>query len=138
MSKKTAKVDLRIPNDLSIKPVAMSILALIAGSEWDLRVPEFSTEVATYAWYNCRERGISLVVRRQDKDRLVLVFGEQRNSDSIFLDKWKDKSSWTSPPTTDDFTEEAYGKRRYFGYGECGKAAIAIIDDIRSYLDIKE
>ncbi len=127
-----------IPSDLSIKPLAMSVLALIAGSQWGLQAPRFNTDVATYAWYNGRERGIALVVKQRNKKRLVFTFGEQRNSDSIFLDKWEDDDSWVQPPTLENFTDETYKKRRYFEYGECGKTALAIVNDIRSYLGLKD
>lgn len=141
-SKEVATEVLTFDRDLHLSPQALSILAFLAGNqEWTgLRVPEFSVNMYTSAWYNGRERGIAVALTKtgmsvDDKERrLVLVFGEARGSDSIFLDKWTETGGDINPPTHEDLSEEAYEQRRHFPYGAIRKTAEAIIKDIRKFL----
>jgi hypothetical protein len=137
------KETLTIPGDMGISAKARAVLAMLAGQEWGMEVPKYSADIYTYAWYNGREHGVAMVVAKNpmgvpaERERLVFVFGECRNSDSIFLDKWMDTESGICPPTLKDFTEEAYALRRRFEYGAVGKTADAIIKDVRKFLGIK-
>ncbi len=133
--------------NLQLSSQALSVLAFLAGDqEWTgLRVPQFSVNMYTSAWYNGRERGIAVALTKtginddakvpvNNERRLVLVFGEARGSDSIFLDKWTDSGVDINPPTHDDFTDEAYKQRRHFPYGAVRKTAEAVIKEIRKFL----
>ena len=65
-------------------------------------------------WYNGRERGISLTMRVGNTEPvLIITFGENRNSDSIFVDYWEDEIG-INPPVVGQFTDEAYENRSYF------------------------
>jgi len=68
-------------------------------------------EYRTGAWYNGRERGWSLVVKRNllDKEPLILTFTEHRNVDQLRIDRLFPASydGW-NPPVADgdiDFAE---------------------------------
>ena len=107
----------------NINIVALSILALLDGevpiphdTNWpDDYNDQFHIETSTF--YNGRENGICLTVKsfRFYKESLVIVFGENRNSDSIFVTTWLQNVGF-NPPQVCDLTDEAYETRRYFRY----------------------
>jgi hypothetical protein len=50
--------------------------------------------IDTFPFYNCRERGIGISVNNSEISKiLVIVFGEHRNSDNIFIDRWIQRSN---------------------------------------------
>lgn len=84
----------------------------------------YEVRIQTRAWYNGRERGISLVVQRLGyRGCLVITFGEHRNSDGIFVDSWEMATPPRNSPTAGDFSDEAYKARRSFDEGQAGRAA---------------
>jgi hypothetical protein len=114
---------------LQIDHQAWAILHCLNKFEWP------SHYISTAAWYNGREEGISLSTYSKSSSygRLLVTFGEARNSDSIFVDAWKVDYSDINPPTVKDFNEEAYKNRAYFGYDETYKAALHIHKVIENY-----
>jgi hypothetical protein len=107
---------------------AMAVLYLLS-----LREPTFAEykdgryilERITAPFYSGRERGVIVSYIRYDveyKRQLNIVFGESRNSDNIFVDEWISDMT-RNPPTLVDFGEEAYKRRRMFGYDEHRKVA---------------
>lgn len=104
---------------LNIKPAAWAVLHLLSGYELKVRRQHHAE---TWAWYNGRERSIALTIEARtpthDRNgRLVIVFGECRNSDRIFVDTWSDRCS-LDPPRLEDFTDAAYEKRQMFATAE--------------------
>jgi len=108
---------------LGVKPAAAAVLALLQ------REPDFAdhsgsrylVEVGTRAWYNGRERGVSLTVQTDvsDKKHLVITFGECRSSDDIFVDHWVvDGFPPFNAPGVADQPEESYSRREEFRYAE--------------------
>jgi hypothetical protein len=113
--------------EFHIHSTALAIFALLNSFEVSgLTVDEgdhirYSVDIHSYPWYNGRERGICLTIAYRSK-QLNITFGEVRNSDSIFVDVWETATTF-NPPTSDDFTAEAYEQRNYFRYDEHYKAS---------------
>ncbi len=107
----------------NINQVSLAILALLQG-EVDFPYEDWPEdfdhqfEIETSVFYNGRERGICLTVknyRSEDGKILVVTWGENRNSDSIFVADWIQKNS-INPPTLVDMPDKAYDQRQYFTY----------------------
>lgn len=125
-----------IDKNLNIKKPAMEILRLLANKQVKTRHgAAVSTDTA--AWYNGRERGISLVCRDYDnRESLVVVWTECRNSDSIIVYMWRATAlSFMNPPQFSDasFTDAVYRAGRSFRYDEQKKAAAHIHALVRAY-----
>jgi hypothetical protein len=114
---------------LGINPVASHILAVL-NAGWPSEM-EGVFRVETSAWYNGRERGICLTVTpKERRDVLYITFGECRNSDQIFVDRWTSGALF-NPPTVHDHPEErdlAYMNRFYF-------PQTALLSSVKSIMD---
>lgn len=110
---------------LGLSEQATAVMAMLSKREPDF-VPykdsEYIIEINSSAWYNGRERGICLVVRRMlsDKTCLIVTFGECRGSDGIFVDAW-------------DMTDKAYQERKEFGYGRTDLAVRHILNVMETF-----
>jgi hypothetical protein len=92
---------------------ALAILALLSKDERDW--PEFITAY-TFPFYNGREHAIGLELRKESGVKaksLVIVFGENRNRDNIFVTSWYWGGS-INPPALADMPESAYQGRKSF------------------------
>jgi hypothetical protein len=107
---------------------------------YDKERGEYKYEATTSAWYNCRERGICLVVRHPDFSRkcLVITFGEIRNTDGIFIDSWHYEGYFLNPPSVEDFTEEAYKARECAPYGRIDLARNIILGKLEAFFVARE
>jgi|ERR671925_1909952 hypothetical protein len=106
-----------------------AIAILYALSEYE--VDEFAGFLETSAFYNGRERGVAITAHSFASNRdWAIVFGEHRNSDSIFVDMFE-FSGDINPPTIANFTEEAYKDRHFFSYNQVGQAAEYIFHQIQ-------
>lgn len=106
----------------NINKVALAILALLEGEvdglDGDEIETRFDTETSTF--YNGRENGICITVKHYSSarfERLVIVFGENRTSDNIFVQKWTEPGD-INPPILQGLTDEAYNTRKCFAYNE--------------------
>jgi hypothetical protein len=123
--------------DLGIKNQAWAVLHMLRQHEEviaDLGVPHM--HVDSWAWYNSRERGISVVASYpgNQKCSLVCVFGEARNSDQIFVDACELEHYGFSPPSWEDKEyEKAYKNRKCFDAGNSGKAADYVWKQIQAW-----
>lgn len=117
-----------INTNLQIDHQAWAILHLL--NKFDLP----NVHINAAAWYNGREKGISLNLSNtlSSFGYLVITFGEVRNSDNIFVDAWKVDYP-VNPPKVEDFTEEAYRDRTTFKYNETYEAAYHIFNVIKNY-----
>lgn len=88
----------------------------------------------TYPWYNGRERGVALVMyhSRTFAPSCVVVFGEERRSDAIFVDTWATEHPF-DPPSVEDFTDEVYAKRVAFGPSQLHQAEQHIIKTLEAF-----
>jgi hypothetical protein len=112
---------------LGIKRPSWTVLSILSGM-LDERDVEFGIDIDTFAFYNGRERSIGLSIRDTRKGfngvkTRVVIFGECRNSDEIFVDTFELKTIDINPPVLKDFTEKDYKKRKYFHYNEMYKVA---------------
>jgi hypothetical protein len=118
-----------IPTDLSLQPAAWEILKLLPyqdiHDDVDTVDPDRSAmDFETFAWYNGRENCVCLTARRKaDKGNwcLIVVFGEARGSDCVFVDCWIDKErprSSNPPHWKDKAYDRAYKLRRTFDEGD--------------------
>jgi hypothetical protein len=71
----------------------------------------------TYPWYNGRERGFMLFLRRTPVDLkgLYIVFAEARNSDQIFVEDWEGEVD-INPPVVFELRDPrvGYANRKSF------------------------
>lgn len=107
----------------TIEPLKLNrqVVAVLSYLEGEVLVEDMEDRYIyckTSAWYNGREDGASLTVSSAAKPALIITFGEHRNSDGIFVDSWLTEKSTLNPPTVDDFTDEAYERRKMFKYGD--------------------
>jgi hypothetical protein len=126
--------------NLGISGQALAVLAVLAQREpdfapYDEKFHDYEYEVTTSAWYNGRERGISLVISKGISriPPLVITFGECRSSDDIFIDSWVGKRRFLNPPTVVDFPESAYETRTLVEYGRVDRTVSVIVGKIRDY-----
>jgi len=117
-----------INRSLSIKNQAYAVLAMLESYESEFSELE-GLRMDTFAWYNGRERGISIVASFSVfEPGLAIVFGEHRMSDAIFVDFYETKHGSTMDPPSheDDGYEGAYEKRKCFDFGRADMAAAFI------------
>jgi hypothetical protein len=129
---------------LGIKPVAMDILRELKARKSE--VPCIMPRVA--AWYNGRENGIVITVDkmipvnvsdnhflRNKTWQLNITFGEERRSDSLFLDMWETDTTF-NPPTLADFNDEAYRNRICFPPKDKAKLIDCLLARINQFYNI--
>ena len=105
-------------------------------AEYDDDSNRYLVDIKTRAWYNGREKGVSLTVSRLGyKGCLVITFGEHRSSDSIFVDSWEMETEAFNSPTPGDFSDEAYKQRKSFPAGHVGYAADYIYKRMEAYYE---
>jgi hypothetical protein len=128
---------------LGLSAQALAVLAMLADREpcnvsadYDAQARRYDIEVETRPWFNGRERGVLLMIQRGvlAKTKLLITFGEARNSDNIFIDSWLSTESFLNPPTVADYPDEAYENRKYVPYGQVGEAVRVIEGKIREYM----
>ena len=129
---------------LGLSAQALAVLQLLAQTEcdglaeYDSEHHEYKIEIRTRAWYNGRERGISLEVRPSVTSvrGLIVTFGEHRTSDHIFIDSWEtDQPYLLNPPTVADCPWDGEGyERRMVHYGEVVKAVDCIRERIARFI----
>lgn len=118
------------PN-MGVHRVARAILTYLEDADPGL---DASSEIYTHAWYNGRERGVSIMRYSGSKPfAMIITFGECRNSNSIFVDRWfvpRVDAPTMNGPTLSDFSEAAYKKRWCCAPGLIGKAATYILNTL--------
>lgn len=127
---------------LGLNGQARAVLAMLSEiscdglSAYDEARREYDVEIKTSAWYNGRERGVCLEVRAwfTDPMALFITFGENRTSDSIFVDSWEVECRLLNPPTVRDFPDEAYEARTFVPYGDVAGAVKVIRDKIAGFV----
>jgi hypothetical protein len=69
--------------------------------------------IQTFIFYNGGEKSIGLIISdfREPSEERIIVFGENRNSDSLFVDSWTRSMSSINPPTVTEFPDEVYEER---------------------------
>jgi len=120
-----------------IKAPALAILQLLAGqdptfADWDEQLRRYEVLIQTFPWYNGRERGACLVLRQHlaSKECLFVVFGEDRRSNSLFVEQWEGPPPFNCPTLENRDTkvgDQAYENRASFSEGEVGKATDFIV-----------
>lgn len=111
--------------DLSIHPTALKVVRKIG----TLLPKNFKENVRTFAWYNGRERGISLVVGDHvGLNQTVIVVNERRNSDDIVIDVYERPWTTDQPCWQDPGYDKAVQERTAVAFGEYEKAACKILD----------
>jgi hypothetical protein len=127
-------------NQLGVHPQATAILQLLKYRVVDdnLTIDDLYKKgtILCAAWYNGRERGICIYTasRMTTEYRHILVFGEHRNSDAIFLDTWSGTDDINPPHHTNiEFTEQVYKLRKFFGPFAMTPVHDAIVDTINEW-----
>lgn len=125
---------------------ALAILQMLSRfspdfAQYNEGLNEYNIHIETRGWYNGRENGVALILfsrhyTESSKDdpqtAFVITFGEDRNSDTIFVDQWTMKynsnlNTMNAVPLAQDFPSESYEQdRKMFKYGAIGEAAIYI------------
>jgi len=123
---------------LSIDNQAQAVLQMLRGYDGNFADIEGLHGLSTFAWYNGRERGISLVAHHTSAktDSLVIVFGEIRNTDGIFVDVYEDShaSTMSCPTWEDPGYTAAWENRNSFSYGAAGKVAQFVLKTIEKWV----
>lgn len=122
-----------VDRNLNIKKPALEILTLLGKRQVVIPAGSYCE---TNAWYNGRERGVSLLLRDYAKrEALVVVWTEARNSDSLVVYTWKVFGGFMNPPRFSDneFTHEVYKAGRYFGPDDQKKVASYIHGLVKEY-----
>ena len=110
--------------NFQISPVAWAV-----ARDFQLYHDPDDETIDVFPWYNGRERGLCFVVVHPDRapmEALCVCFGENRNSDQIFVDSFIRKGYDLNPPTVHEFTDDAYSKRTSFPPGEYHQASLHI------------
>lgn len=122
------KIDL----ELGINPLAWAILALLEGRKLTFLPKDDTFRVYTRAWYNGREKGVSITMHTENTMCLAITFGENLNG--IFVDAWELSGyPYAEPLTLNNYTDEAYAARQYFDCGDIGRAADYIYDKLERF-----
>lgn len=123
--------------DMGIHPQAVAILASLRNAQEeeftqnDLK-PLFNCQTSHY--HNGREHGVQVVFQKTvSGPALVIAFGENRNSDSIFVQVDAIKTN-INPPVCGDYFEASYYARRYFDPWDIRKTREYIIRILRDWL----
>jgi hypothetical protein len=123
---------------LDIGAQALAILAMLSQCEpaFEQSPADVDSElvVSSHAFYNGRERAVVVSYQRGFMGKcLNIVFGEGRNSDSIFIDWWVTERALMNGPRVADFPEEAYRDRKYHDYGRLDVAVQHIYDLVEDF-----
>jgi hypothetical protein len=125
--------------DLNLNTCALRVLREIKKEKKSLCAIKGIDALVTHAWYNGRERGVSIAVGSA-VDRLggsfVVVFGECRSSDQIFVDSYhrpEVPAYGEAPSRSDKEYEDGYDGRVYFRYNAHKKAAEHVVRTIRAW-----
>ena len=125
-----------------IKPVAWSIYGLLDNFYMqdlpaeEAEILEDMLQIKTAPFYNGREASLCITFGSWLGDtQRIFVFGENRNSDNIFIDCW-DAKTFGNIPTVKDFTEEAYQNRKYLSYNEIYEAAEYIKQKMAEFIPV--
>jgi hypothetical protein len=124
---------------LGIHPQARAILALLDCEPAFAKYKDgfYDVNISTSAWYNGREKGYALVLSKtRHRERLVITFGECRNSDYIFVDSWL-MGYGINPPTVADYPDAAYRARKRFTASQTAEAADYIYQTLKNHYNIQ-
>lgn len=77
---------------------ALAILQFLAArppsfAPYDSELGRYKVHIRTYPWFNGREKGVALVIHRDSGPVgpcRVVVFGESRGTDMIFVEHWEE------------------------------------------------
>ena len=137
--------------ELNISDAAMAILTnlnrfvnSLTQQMTNLGLPERSLYITTQPLYNGREKAICIKLEMEyqtESNRIEKCvgyhFGDNRNSDSIFLTKFTPKSLY-GEATMDDITEKDYKNRQYFDCYGIDAVTLEMIDSMKAeILDFK-
>ncbi len=102
---------------LGLNPRAWAVLHLLAVHSLCDREPKpgLDPSLKTYPWYNGRERGFLLFLRRcvVDQKGLFVAFAEERSGDRIFVECWEGELQ-TNPPVVFELRDPAVGTAIYY------------------------
>ena len=109
---------------LGIGTQARVFLAILSSLEppdeaWNDERKWYDTTIETFPFYNCRERGITVVVSRKPftGPYLMASFFEHRNTDSFCCWLWQaDNKPFNGGPTVDDIPESVAPDKYHYSF----------------------
>lgn len=123
-----------------IQAPATVILLILAGEPAVFPLPKTKKtpgmRLRTYPWFNGREKGACVVATRDGVHGLVLAFGEERSSEAIFVDVWRQVLPASDQPTIESSGQAyamAYANRTRFDHHDYAGAVSMIKSVIRAY-----
>lgn len=124
-----------VDTTFGIKEQALAVLHSLSSLDLEDMTGDDGAGIATFPWYNGRERGVCLMVAKAflSRECLLITFGECRSSDSLFVDAWTAARPFNAPDVS-LFTDEAYARRRTFDYMRVDLAREHILTTIEKYL----
>lgn len=122
---------------LNLNAQALAVLAILANLEPGFDGEDYDS--TSSAWYNGRERGVCLVIRRWGAEKcLCIVFGECRSSDSLFIETWTHKGHFMNPPRIEDRPEKAYQSRETVAFGRIDLVVSKIVNMVEKFVDAED
>ena len=128
---------------LGLNSVAWAVLHNLDGeptfAPYDHETHRYEIDCSTSAFYNGRERGFCLIVRKNWTDRkaLYIMFSEYRSSDHIIVYSWVGNAELNPPQVPPN--EEVYRKGKGFGNkSKIQDASDYIIRLMRDFLSSEE
>lgn len=127
-----------IDMNLGISAQAMIVALLLQEDDREIG-PIFSNaaDVQSRAWYNGRERGISLEIAKEHslfKERLYVIFAECRSSDQVFVDSYVGSPTMNGPNVHLHHAEREAAYRSRDTFTSPREAADFIKDRVKAYL----
>lgn len=106
---------------------ALALLHFMAACEPDFTPYEggrYQMYARTFPFYNGRERGFAVVLRRHISapEALVITAFECRNSDALLIRSWRTSEWYMNGPTVADVPFKS-AEEKSFGYADIGHAA---------------
>lgn len=121
-----------------LAPQAWALLHMLSAKEpffapYVEATGRYMASIQTYPWYNGREMGVALVVSKDGVGPCkVITFGENRNSDHLFVEHW----SLDECPTNGlhiDLHQSEETSRALFQHGRLNDAMSYIIDVMEEF-----
>ncbi len=138
--------------DLSfgLRSQALAILALLSQTEpefaeWDDELHSYLVSFSTFAWYNGREKGVAIKMKRELRQQdpqnpppvQVITFGEDRTSDRVFVQIWITDYIDGAPTVEelDDRVERGQASRCEFDPRNYGPVVDYILEQMKVFYD---
>ena len=129
-----------IKDDLQVKKPSWKILKLLNKIDFKVQKLDWKPfDIEVFPLYNGRERSFCLqcsaLIGSYREKALFICFGENRNSDNIFLQHNRADKPFNAPTNHEVFSEDSYYSRKYFMPDSEEKVASEIQVMVQNFID---